>query len=338
MDSSTTRNEFVDGRVLFGVPKKGRLYEKILKILEGAGLDFVRLPRLDVAKCNKLPITIVFLPAHDIAEYIAQGNVDIGITGEDMIAESGLQDEVNVLLKLGFGKCRLSVQAPVGTYKSSKELSGKRIVTSFPKKAREYFSKFDTPDRQTDIRYVSGSVEVACSLGLADAVVDLVETGTTMRAAGLDIVEDIMTSEAVLLAKPFAQLNPESHSLVQKVFSRIEGYLIALKFVMVTYNCPKDKLEQASIITPGQESPTVTPQIDPMWVGVSALIKASEVSEIMDELSAIGCRSILIFQVSNCRFPGKNALDVSSSPPTKKQRRENGAGSPAHSVAKAQLI
>ena len=160
--------------------------------MKGAGLTYSRLPRLDVAHCKRLPVTLVFLPAADIATYVAEGNVDLGITGEDIIAEHDAH--VDVLLPLNIGKCRLCVQAPAGRIKDVKQLAGKRIVTSFPNLARKFFDEYDSVD-ETTIRYVSGSVEVACSLGLADGIVDLVETGTTMRAAGLEIVAEVMTTQ-----------------------------------------------------------------------------------------------------------------------------------------------
>ncbi len=129
----------------------------------------------------------MFLPAHDIASYVGEGNLDMGITGSDIVLETGMKDEVKVALELGFGACKLCVLSCCDSeYQDTASLAGKRIVTSFPRLTREFFKKFEngTP---TSVKYVSGSVEAACSLGLADAVVDLVETGTTMRAAGLHV-------------------------------------------------------------------------------------------------------------------------------------------------------
>ena len=139
---------------LFAVPKKGRLYEKCLKVLEGSGIEYDRPNRLDVAYCTSLPLTIVFLPAADIAKYVAEGNVDIGITGTDVVQESDVQ--VDTIFRLGFGKCKLCVQAPVSSpYKTAEELSGKRIVTSFPFLTKQLFDKYDTPDRQTSLLLIS---------------------------------------------------------------------------------------------------------------------------------------------------------------------------------------
>lgn len=166
------------------IPKKGRLYEKVTEMLNAAGMRFHREPRLDVAVCYDLPITLVFLPASDIAKYVGEGNVDIGITGWDVVQESNVQ--VENVMSLGFGGCKLCVQAPVkDNITNVEDLAGKRIVTSFPFLAQQFFEPIDKKRGvKTSINFVSGSVEVACSLGLADAVVDLVETGTTMRVSG----------------------------------------------------------------------------------------------------------------------------------------------------------
>jgi ATP phosphoribosyltransferase len=150
-------------------------------MLKGAGIEFRREPRLDVALCVGLPITLVFLPAADIAKFVGQGDVDIGITGFDVVSES--QVDVEKILDLGFGKCKLCVQAPMADKITNVEsLAGKRIVTSFTSISRDFFKTYDDKaGTSTQVSFVSGSVEAACGLGLADAIVDLVETGTTMR-------------------------------------------------------------------------------------------------------------------------------------------------------------
>ena len=141
MERSSSFKTHDPERFLFAVPKKGRLYNKCLKLLEGAGIDFFRPNRLDIAQCSSLPLTLVFLPAKDIGLYVSEGMVDMGITGEDIIQESGA--DVNLVLKLGLGKCKLCLQAPVPhKIKSAEDLVGKRIVTSFTKLAKEYFDKF----------------------------------------------------------------------------------------------------------------------------------------------------------------------------------------------------
>lgn len=180
----TTANSSPPGNCKFAIPKKGRLFEKVADLLKGSGIEYQRAPRLDVALCKDLPITLVFLPAADIAKYVGEGNVDIGITGYDVVRESNV--EVEKVMDLGFGACKLCVQAPVADQITDvSTLAGGRIVTSFPHLTEEFFRPLDEKKGvKTKIIEVSGSVEAACGLGLADAVVDLVETGTTMRVSG----------------------------------------------------------------------------------------------------------------------------------------------------------
>jgi ATP phosphoribosyltransferase len=166
---------------LFAVPKKGRLYEKVTAMLKGAGVEYHREPRLDIAICKDLDMTVVFLPAADISKYVGEGNVDIGVTGVDIVEES--ESDVVRVMDLGFGKCKLCVQAQISSNITDvRLLAGKRIVTSFPTLARKFFDPYDKEmGVATSITFASGSVEAACGLGLADAIVDLVETGTTMK-------------------------------------------------------------------------------------------------------------------------------------------------------------
>ena len=147
------------------------------------------------------------------------------------------------------------------------------------------------------VKYVSGSVEAACGLGLADAVIDLVETGTTMRAAGLEVVCEVMSTQAVLISNPQAK-HPKLVSLLNK---RIQGCLAAQKYTMMNYNIPRAKISDAFAITPGKRSPTVSPLEDPEWVSVGALVEKKKVSEIMDQLEDLGATDILVFAVQNCR-------------------------------------
>ena len=176
-------NSSPPGNCKFAIPKKGRLFEKVNEMLKGAGITYRREARLDVAICVGLPITLVFLPASDIAKYVGEGNIDIGVTGVDIVEESMV--EVDRVMDLGFGKCKLCVQAQVSkNITNVADLAGGRIVTSFPDTTRKYFKQFDEAKGvETKVKFVSGSVEAACGLGLADAVVDLVETGTTMRVS-----------------------------------------------------------------------------------------------------------------------------------------------------------
>lgn len=286
---------------LFAVPKKGRLHEKVTAMLKGAGVEYHREPRLDIAICKDLDMTMVFLPASDISKYVGEGNVDIGVTGIDIVEEnkSDMNLEVETVMQLGFGKCRLCVQAPVASNITDiKGLAGKRIVTSFPNLTKQFFDKLDEEmGVTTSVKFVSGSVEAACGLGLADAVVDLVETGTTMKAAGLEIVATVLETESVLITNP----NSKHKDIVNLLKHRIEGYITSKKFVMVTYNCSQDILEAVCKITPGKRSPTIT-QLTDGGHSVSSLVKKSEIVKVMDGLHNAGASDILVFDLCNSRM------------------------------------
>lgn len=172
-------DESLQGKLLFAIPKKGRLYEKCLELLAGADLQFTRSHRLDFALVRTMPnMALVFLPAADIPRFVGEGNCDLGITGQDMVAEAGLDGLIVEQLKLGFGKCKLQVQAPIKSgINDVSQLVGKKVVTSFENVAGSYFAQLDQQRGQgtkTTLEYVGGSVEAACALGLADGIVDLV--------------------------------------------------------------------------------------------------------------------------------------------------------------------
>jgi ATP phosphoribosyltransferase len=295
----------LEGKLLFAIPKKGRLYDKCTKLLEDIGLKYRRKNRLDVAVCTNQNIAIVFLPAADIALFVANGRVDLGITGQDIIAESAdgkcaEGEEKGIVteeLQLGFGGCKLCVQAPVTSgYTDATQLVGKRIVTSFTHLTSEYFKKLD-PSQVTPVTYISGSVEVACSLGLADAVVDLVESGDSMHAAGLEAIDTIMRTEAVLLSNP----NSTHKDMIDKIKNRMDGVITAQKYVYLMYNIERAKLAQATEITPGMTGPTVTSLEDETFCAVSVMCLRSEVHDKMDDLQDLGATDIIIQNIANCR-------------------------------------
>ncbi|RHZ44688.1 hypothetical protein Glove_712g25 [Diversispora epigaea] len=294
-------------RLLFAIPKKGYLHEQSLSLLKGADLNFHRRNRLDIALVQNFPIALVFLPATDIPKYVGEGNVDLGITGQDEVAESEANDKIDEILELGFGKCELQVQVPVvGGATRVEELVGKKIVTSFEILVRKYFDELDqkylTEEQKqagvkTKIEYVSGSVEAACALGLGDGIVDLVESGKTMKAAGLHPISTILSSQAILICSK----NPSDLSLVSKITSRIKGVIAAQKYVLVNYNVQRVHLEEAIKITPGRRAPLISPLEDSEWAEVQSMADKCDIAKIMDKLEEIGAKDILILEINNCR-------------------------------------
>ncbi|KAK4517104.1 uncharacterized protein ATC70_000434 [Mucor velutinosus] len=295
--------EFVkdlEDRMLFAVPKKGRIYQTCIELLKGCDIHFNRSSRQDIALCTNLPIALIFLPAADIAKYVGDGNVDLGITGQDIVVESEVEDKIRQVQELDFGKCRLCIEVPMnGEYQTLESLVGRRIVTSFVNCAAKVFEPLDkAAGKKTIIEHVSGSVEAACALGLADGIVDLVETGESMRAAGLHDIHDLMETQSVLIAN-----KKSTHTeLIEKIASRVRGVITAHKFVLCTYNVERKNLAATSKVTPGRLGPTVS-ALDSHdgWVAVSAMIAKKEKGEILDKLTECGATDIMVMAFTNCR-------------------------------------
>ncbi|KAH8703468.1 DNA mismatch repair protein Msh3 [Talaromyces proteolyticus] len=285
----------------------GRLQQTTLDLLSGCDIQFRRETRLDIALVKNLPIALIFLPAADIPTFVGEGRVDIGITGRDQVGEhdanlaSGEASGVTEVLDLGFGGCKLQVQVPEkGEIKQAKELVGKNVVTSFTALATRFFAQIegvsDQSQLKTKIKYVGGSVEAACALGVADGIVDLVESGETMKAAGLKAIDTVVESTAVLIKS-----NNTKHELTELIASRIRGVIAAQKYVLCQYNINRDQLASASVITPGKRAPTITALEAPNWVAVSAMVEKKKIATVMDELTKVGATDILVLKIENTR-------------------------------------
>ncbi|GAM89236.1 hypothetical protein ANO11243_072730 [Dothideomycetidae sp. 11243] len=310
-------------RLLFAVPKKGRLNEACLNLLSGSDIQFHRHSRLDIALVKNLPIALVFLPAADIPTFVGEGRVDLGITGRDQVAEHydrrdrtndhpprqrfaadgvPIEEGVEEVMDLGFGRCNLQVQVPEkGDVTTAAQLVGRDVVTSYTNLTEEYFRKLEGAGPQdrlrTRIKFVGGSVEAACALGVADAVVDLVESGETMRAAGLKAIDTVLESTAVLIRSK----RPSNPALVDLITSRIRGVITAQRYVLCTYNILRSKLDQAVRITPGKRAPTVTSLEEESWVAINVMVERSQMAITMDRIMEIGGTDILITKIENSR-------------------------------------
>lgn len=277
-------------RLLFAVPKKGRLYEKCCSLLKGVDIQFRRSNRLDIAISTNLPIALIFLPAADIPIFVGEGNCDLGITGLDQIKEADMFNSVEDLLDLQFGSCKLQIQVPAeGEITKPEQLVGKKIVSSFTKLSVDYFKTLENVEDETklstSIRYVGGSVEASCALGVADAIVDLVESGETMKAAGLTAIETILQTSAHLISSK----KPKFPELVERIHQRFEGLMAAQKYVLCNYNAPRSILSTVLQITPGRRSATISAlekksDEKEEWVAVSSMVEKKKISDIMDDL------------------------------------------------------
>ncbi|MEX2188755.1 MAG: ATP phosphoribosyltransferase [Pirellulales bacterium] len=283
----------------FGVPSKGRLSEIAADLLKQAGLSFRRQERSLFARVRELsagetPIDMTFLRTEDIPVLCAEGAIDMGITGGDLVAEAGV--DVASRLDLGVGECRLSICVSESSpAKSVRDLSGARVATSFPHVTESYFKQHGADLHLVNL---SGSVEVMIALGVADAIVDLVETGSTLAANQLRILEDIGRYQTVVIQNPACKHT----ELADRIVRRLEGVVIARSYSLLEYNVPRSKLKVAEQVTPGFNSPTVSALEDADWCAVRVMVKRKEMIEIMEKLEALGASAILETQITNCRL------------------------------------
>ena len=277
-----------------GVPSKGRLAELSAQLLGDAGLSFRRTERSLFARCKGMPVEVTFLRTDDIPVLTAEGAIDLGITGADLVAES--EAEVIHRLDLGVGSCRLALCVPDdASIDDPRNLAGRRVATSFPRITRRWLA-----DRGVEAHFVelSGSVEVMIALGVADAIVDLVETGSTLAANRLHVLDEIGRYETVLIQRP----GLHDVALADRIVRRLEGIVIARSWSLLEYNVPRARLAEAETITPGFNSPTVMALEDPSWCAVRAMVKRGEVHAVMERLEAIGASAIIETRIGNCRL------------------------------------
>ncbi|MDB4863897.1 ATP phosphoribosyltransferase [Pirellulaceae bacterium] len=277
-----------------GLPSKGRLSELASELLKEAGIKFRRQNRSLFAKVSDLPIEIIFLRTDDIPVLCGEGAIDMGITGSDLVAES--QADIETRLSLGVGKCRLAVCVPdTMEVNDPSELNGLRIATSFTNVTRTYLEQHGA---QAHIVPLTGSVEIMITLGIADAIVDLVETGSTLAANRLKISHEIGHYETIVV-----QNKEKRHAeLADRIVRRLEGVVIARRYSLLEYNIPRERLAEAENITPGFKSPTITSLEDSDWCAVRVMVKTKQVTSVMDQLEELGASAILETPINNCRL------------------------------------
>lgn len=268
------------------VPSKGRLQERALELLHAAGLRFRVSGRRLFAVCSETGARIVFSNAADIPVLVAEGVADLGITGSDQVAEKGVR--VVVHRPLAFGRCHLAVavhqDAP---FRTAKDLAGRVVGAKFVALARRYFDERGVED--VHILELQGAVEVMVLLGMVDAIVEIVETGNSLIENDLVELDRVLDAEAVLIGNE----RPRDPGTCERLLRRIEGVLTAERHSLLEYNCPAERIADATRITPGFSSPTVTRLQDERWLSVKVLVERDRVQEAMDELEAIGCVAIL---------------------------------------------
>ncbi len=276
------------------VPNKGTLSEPSAAMLREAGYrqryESRDLTVLDIAN----DVEFFFLRPKDIAVYVGSGELDLGITGRDLAADSGAP--VEELIGLGFGYSTFRYAGPANHDWHIADLAGKRIATSYPNLARR-----DLADHGIDAEVIrlDGAVEISVQLGLADAIADVVDSGRSLRQHGLVAFGDVIcASEAVLLSRRGTQVSAAARQLS----NRLQGVVFAQQYLMLDYDCPEHLLDRATAITPGLESPTVAPLADPAWRAVRAMVRRDEVNPVMDALAELGAKAILASDIRSCRL------------------------------------
>ncbi len=278
-------------KLKIALQKSGRLSEDSMNLLKKCGIRFTNgLGKLR-SDAENFPLEIYFLRDDDIPEYVADGVADIGIVGENVLAET--EKSVEIIEKLNFGRCRLSLAVPKNfDYQTVKDFEGKRIATSYPNILRRFFAANDV---KTEIHTISGSVEIAPSIGLADAVCDLVSSGSTLFTNGLREVETVMNSEAVLVSR--AALDTNLQTVLDKLLFRIKAVKAAKQNRYILLNAPNEKLEQIIGILPGMKSPTVMPLAETGWSSVHSVINENDFWEIVENLKRAGAEGILVLSI-----------------------------------------
>lgn len=274
------------------VPNKGILSESAILMLKEAGYTVRRDPKDLHVVDQAHSIEFFYLRPRDIATYVGSGSLDVGFTGLDLLLDS--RSFAESVSDLGFGGSTFRFAGPVGKFKNLKDLEGKRVATAYPNLVEDFLREEGV---SVELVQLDGAVEVAVQLGVADAVADVVSTGNTLRQAGLEIFGPIiLESSAQLIVSPGRKAD---HT---QLLRRMQGVLVAREYVIFDYDCPTDLVEAASLVTPGIESPTISPLRDKDWVAVRSLVKATEINAKMDELYDLGARAILVSAIHAARI------------------------------------
>ena len=278
-------------KLKIAVQKSGRLNDDSLKLLKDCGISVDNGKDQLKAKARNFPMEVLYLRNGDIPQYLRDGVVDIAIVGENLLIEKG--DDLEIIERLGFSKCKVSIAVPKEMmYSSIKDLNGKRIATSYPNTVNNYLKKRNV---ESELHIINGSVEIAPNIGLADAIVDIVSSGSTLFKNNLKEVEELLQSEAVLVSAP--DLSEVKRSLLNKLQFRIKSVLKARSSKYVLLNAPNEKVEDIIKILPGMRSPTVLPLAEKGWSSIHTVVEKNKFWEVIDDLKANGAEGILVIAV-----------------------------------------
>ncbi|MEZ4971627.1 MAG: ATP phosphoribosyltransferase [Flavobacteriaceae bacterium] len=275
-------------KIRIAIQKSGRLNEDSLQILKDCGISIDNGKDQLKASSRNFPLEVFYLRNGDIPQYLRDGVVDIAIIGENVLIEKG--EDIAIAEKLGFSKCKVSLAVPKSVkYRSVADFEGKRIATSYPNTVKNYL---DGKGVKADLHIINGSVEIAPNIGLADAICDIVSSGSTLFKNNLKEVEVMLTSEAVLAVSP--QISPERTALLEDLRFRIQSVLLARQSKYVLLNAPNHKLNEIIALLPGMRSPTVLPLAEEGWSSVHTVINKDKFWEVIQELKKAGAEGILV--------------------------------------------
>jgi ATP phosphoribosyltransferase len=278
-------------KLKIAIQKSGRLYDDSVKLLKDCGIDLKNGVNKLKAECDNFPMEIYFLRDDDIPQYVEDAVADIGIVGENVLYEKNKKAEI--IEQLGFGKCRLSVAVGRSeSYNGVSFLNGKKIATTYPTLVRQFLEKNSIT---AEIHEISGSVEIAPGIGLADAIVDLVSSGSTLFMNGLKEVETVLKSQAVLIRNE--RLGADQQLLLEKFLFRIRAVKKARNNKYILLNAPNDRLQEIIGLLPGMKSPTVLPLAEPGWSSVHSVLNENDFWDIIERLKGAGAQGILVVPI-----------------------------------------
>jgi ATP phosphoribosyltransferase len=278
-------------RLRLAIPNKGRLVEPTLRLLHDAGLIFDEHDRSLVARVQNFDLDVLFVRTNDVIEFVGDGVADLGITGVDLLTETSA--ELPRIRDLGYGRCRLAVGVPNDTpYQAVEDLAGLRVATAHPNTARRFFEQREIP---VDVIPISGAVEVAPRLGLAEAIVDLVSTGSTMVMNGLRPIGDVLNSEAVLVANPAAHRDRAAELVA--IDTMLTAVIAARGQKYLLMNAPATKLAELEALLPGLESPSVIPLAHEGMIAIHSVVGSDDVWGLLPRLKAAGASGILVLPI-----------------------------------------
>lgn len=283
----------METRLRIAVQSKGRLYDETMELLGESGIKLVPVKRTLLVPSRNFPVELLFLRDDDIPESVASGTADIGIVGLNEVLEK--QMNVEVVKELGFSKCRLALAVPQKSgYDGLAWFNGRRIATSYPIILQKFLKEQNI---QADVHVITGSVEIAPGIGLADAIFDIVSSGSTLVSNNLTEVESVIDSQAVLIKSAGKELSPEKHAILEELLFRIETVMAADGKKYVLMNVPKENLDDVLALLPGMKSPTILPLASDGWCSVHTVIDEKNLWRIVRQLKAAGAEGILALDI-----------------------------------------